>query len=86
MARGYSAHAIEVAKDPRANRLVPAEFGLFVVRLIEAADELFEERAHAVVARMPDRVSALEHRLRAEIDREIQHLDFIQALLSAAVT
>jgi hypothetical protein len=63
MARGYFAHraAIEVAKDPRANRLVPVEFGLFVVRLIEAADEFFEERAHAVVveARMPDRASAL---------------------------
>jgi len=44
--------------------------GLLVVLFVEAADELLEDRAHAVVVqrRMPDRAVAVRHRVRAEVD------------------
>ena len=48
----------------------PVLAGLLVVLLVEAADQLLEDGAHAVVveARLPDRAVAVQHRVRAEVD------------------
>jgi hypothetical protein len=52
----------------------PVFASLFVVCLVEAADKLLENRAHGVVveAGILHRAVAVQHRLRAEIDRRIE--------------
>ena len=58
---GHEAHGV-------ARRPVLA--GLLVVLLVEAAHQLFEERAHAVVveAGMPHRAVGVQNRRRAQVD------------------
>ena len=44
--------------------------GLLVVLLVEAPDQLLEDRAHAVVVEpgMPDRAVGVDHRIRTQVD------------------
>ena len=51
----------------------PVFAGLFVIFLVEAADQFLKDRAHAVVvqARMFERPVAIQHRGRAQVDGRI---------------
>ncbi len=50
--------------------------GLLVVLLVEAPDQLLEDRAHPVVVetRYPDRAVGAQDGLRAEVDAVVQEL------------
>ena len=54
----------------------PVLAGLLVVLLVEPADQLLEDRAHRVVveAGMLHRAVAVQHRVRAEVDRRVEEL------------
>ena len=54
----------------------PVFAGLLVVLLVEAADQLLEDRAHRMVVepRQPDRPVRVFDRVRAQVDRAIKQL------------
>ena len=54
----------------------PVLAGLLVVLLVEAADQLLEDRAHRMVveARQLHRAVAVQDRVRAEVDRRVEEL------------
>ena len=60
----------ELRHQPHGVARRPVFAGLFVVLLVEAADQLLEDRAHAVVveAGMPDGAVGVHHRIRTEVD------------------
>ena len=66
---GYG-HEHQVRHEPHGVARGEVLARLFVVLLVEAPDQLLEDRAHAVVveAGMPDRAVGVHHRIRAQVD------------------